>query len=479
VDRTDGSTAAVGGVNVHYAVVEEGVYNVAEHGVKMEAVTYTSTITDGRSSWNGQSRSYANSYSDPVVIGQVMSYNDPDFSVFWSRGSTSTSPPSSSTLRVGKHVGKDTDKSRANEQIGYVVFESGYGSIDGVSLLAGLGTDTVLGMDNNPPFTYSLSNLSSASVAVAAQAGMDGNHGGWAVLYDNQPVAATSLKLAIDEDNSIDTERLHTTEQVAFVVFEDTALYLEGTAFPDPVASGLTGSGLEPAIQHALRAWTATDGTSTFDQRDEIAFRIVDLPGEKLAERSGQTILIDINAAGHHWFIDPTPVDHSEFWQVGFDENLIAKADGPAAGQVDLLTVIAHEIGHYVGRGHEHLHPADVMSPSLPTGVRRLPQSAGSSSPRMDMIQNLLEPTSFDWKFNSSRIPDEARALDTQSEQEAGGEFLLIVSGAPEDARLKTDYSRAADRLFESETDDFWKDSELSRSDGGMEVGASDDPDLA
>ena len=42
---------------------------------------------------------------DPVVVGQVMSYNDPDFSVFWSRGGTPDEPPSNTTLFVGKHVG--------------------------------------------------------------------------------------------------------------------------------------------------------------------------------------------------------------------------------------------------------------------------------------------------------------------------------------------------------------------------------------
>ena len=38
VDRTDGSTATIVGIDVHYWVVEEGVYTSAVDGITMEAV---------------------------------------------------------------------------------------------------------------------------------------------------------------------------------------------------------------------------------------------------------------------------------------------------------------------------------------------------------------------------------------------------------------------------------------------------------
>lgn len=48
---------------------------------------------------------------------------------------------------------------------------------------------------------------------------MDGADGGWAVLYGASPVS-NQISLAIDEDTVVDTDRKHTTEQVAYWVME-------------------------------------------------------------------------------------------------------------------------------------------------------------------------------------------------------------------------------------------------------------------
>ena len=216
VDRADGSAAPVGDVDVHYVAVEEGVYTEAEHGVKMEAIKFVSTVTDGAESWVGESRTYKNAYTTPVVLGQVMTYNDPDFSVFWSRGSNPSAPPSGKTLFVGKHVGEDPKTTRSNETIGYIVIEAGTSTID---LVAGLGTDSVEGVGNAPPYFYSVATLATASTAIVSQAAMDGGNGGWAVLYGPDPIEAGNLQLAIDEDQINDPDRAHTAEHVAYVVF--------------------------------------------------------------------------------------------------------------------------------------------------------------------------------------------------------------------------------------------------------------------
>ncbi len=202
---------------VHWLVVKEGVYTAAEHGIAMEAHTFTSKLTDRRRSWIGESRAYEQRYANPVVIGQVMSANDPDWSVFWARGASRRTPPSTSTLFVGKHVGEDRDTERADETIGYVVIEAGSGSIASVDYTAATGADSIGGVGNAPPYTYALNGLSSAFAVVASSAAMDGGNGGWPILYGPNPLTGSGMSLAVDEDQANDRERRHRREQIAYI----------------------------------------------------------------------------------------------------------------------------------------------------------------------------------------------------------------------------------------------------------------------
>jgi hypothetical protein len=219
--------------NVYCMVVRQGFYTVADDGVKMEAVKLPGfASTDHKGSWSGQRQTYQNAYTNPVVVGQVVSSDtgippsycpdllcEGEWSVFWSRGTAVTNPPSRSALYVGRHTGEDPN-GRVPETLVYVVIESGTGTIEGRKYVVALGADTVRGMQNRPPFNYNLSGLASASAAIVSQAGMDANDGGWAVLYGPSAVSATRLRLAIDEDWYLYSERNHTTEQVSYIVFE-------------------------------------------------------------------------------------------------------------------------------------------------------------------------------------------------------------------------------------------------------------------
>ncbi|MGK7944330.1 MAG: S8 family serine peptidase, partial [Microcystaceae cyanobacterium] len=217
------SNTPLSGYTIHLLVLEEGVYTEEEHGFTLEAGRFNSTVTDGKTSgWNGQSISPQNNYQNPVVFGSVMTSNDQDWSSFWSRGDVFNNPADSNHIYLGKHIAADTDTTRQDETLGYVIFESGTGTIEGQKFSAQLGSDSIEGVDNNSDSQYNLSNLGfTPQVALASQSAMDGGDGGWAILAGDNPINSHRLKLQIDEDQIEDSERRHTTEQVSYLLFEE------------------------------------------------------------------------------------------------------------------------------------------------------------------------------------------------------------------------------------------------------------------
>lgn len=215
------SGATVSNVAVQYLVVEAGTYTSGADGVQMEAKTVTSSITGRKNGWTLETETYNQSYSNPVVLGQVMSANDASWSVFYASSGSRTSPPTAGALRAGKHVGEDSNTSRANETVGLIIIEAGSGSFDGISYQAGVGSDIVRGTQNSASgYNYSHS-ISGATGAVLSAAGMDGGDGGWPVLLGGSSVTGSTITMSFDEDQVGDTERSHTTEQVAYMVFAD------------------------------------------------------------------------------------------------------------------------------------------------------------------------------------------------------------------------------------------------------------------
>jgi hypothetical protein len=112
-----------------------------------------------------------------------------------------------------------------------------------------------------------------------------------------------------------------------------------------------------------LRAAAAGSGGAALSQEEldlvvaaanlPVSVRIADLPGTYLGLAYPDLVLIDSDAAGHGWFVDSTPET---------DDDL-----DPA--RIDLLTVLAHELGHVLGL--EDLDDGSLMDGQLSAGVRR------------------------------------------------------------------------------------------------------------
>ncbi|MEM7802305.1 MAG: hypothetical protein AAF633_24140, partial [Chloroflexota bacterium] len=237
--QNPGDSATVVGDRVSCLVIEEGAWTLP-NGTAIEAQTYVSSRVDEDNSWVGEAQTYQNSYTTPVVLGQVMTNNNPEWSAFWSRGSGRGAPPNASTLFTGMHVGGDSNNTRTSETIGFIVIESGSGTLDGVEYHALLGSDNVRGVTNNGNYTYSFSPAFSAPIAgaVSSQAAMDGTDGSWAVINAEAGLTASSVTLFVDEDQIRDSERNHTTEQLYLFAFADGLIYPNTN--PTPTATPTT-----------------------------------------------------------------------------------------------------------------------------------------------------------------------------------------------------------------------------------------------
>ena len=201
---------------VNCLVVEVGEGEIG--GRKLEAQKYMTTRKDKKDDWVGEERTYTLDFSNPVVLGQVLSDNNAEFSVFWSRGSSIAAAPSPESLRVGIHTGED-GSARLPEMVGYIVIEGGEQDvIDGVEFQANLGPRTVGGyVQSANSYSFAQSFVQVPAVVVVSQGGMNGNDGGWAVLTSQR--TTSSFGLAVDEDQIVDNERDHINEMVFFAAF--------------------------------------------------------------------------------------------------------------------------------------------------------------------------------------------------------------------------------------------------------------------
>jgi hypothetical protein len=118
----------------------------------------------------------------------------------------------------------------------------------------------------------------------------------------------------------------------------------------------LTQNDLEPIVAEAIARWAnAGLSASTLAQLTQVQFVIVDLPDAYLGKATESEISIDRDAAGHGWFLDSRAIDPK------------------AVDQIDLLTVVEHELGHVAGLDDLDALADNLMCGTLGGGVRRSP----------------------------------------------------------------------------------------------------------
>ena len=263
-------------VNTQYIVAEEGHYTEEANGIKMEAVKATSTKCYYKWASNTfiEARVFNNTYVQPVVVGQVMSYNDTRWSAFYSCDA-SRNPVTGTSFYAGKHVGEDPVTTRNNETIGYIVFEEGIGEVGNFDYVA---------VNDGPIQSYAkyssyntiqlpANNLSGTLYGVSSMDGMVYSNLAWTNWWGTNALSTTSVNVSLDEDVIADTERIHGDEKVSIVLFSEKSSQLKAgytadinsrvvsgmvSVFPNPCQSELHVEGVEEDTQYSLYSITGT-----------------------------------------------------------------------------------------------------------------------------------------------------------------------------------------------------------------------------
>ena len=121
---------------------------------------------------------------------------------------------------------------------------------------------------------------------------------------------------------------------------------------------------LAPLLSEATARWAAA-GYAISAPANVV---VTDLPGAELGRAQEGVIYLDLDAAGHGWFIDLTPGDDREFAAVG---GQLTAVNAAALDRIDLLTVVQHELGHLAGLDDLDASTANLMSGALGVGLRR------------------------------------------------------------------------------------------------------------
>ena len=132
-----------------------------------------------------------------------------------------------------------------------------------------------------------------------------------------------------------------------------SAPLMAGSSSAGEIEDELSAAEISSVLSIATASWMLTDLTDVQRERlQAISITVDDLDDGLLGLAGSREIVIDDDASGNGWSTDLNSV---------------------TPGQVDLLTVIAHELGHILGRGD--LDPGltvgnQLMLPSLENGAR-------------------------------------------------------------------------------------------------------------
>jgi hypothetical protein len=216
-----------------------------------------------------------------------------------------------------------------------------------------------------------------ASLSIYANGSLVGNHSFNAALVDGEVgMLARGGRYSFDSftlranDRALANHVLPPSTTVEFLHADTLGIAARGGDLKLGEAQAL--------LDAAIRRLSLTEDAALMAAVARATLRIEDLDGTALATWDDGVITIDIDAAGHGWYVDLTPEADEEFDASGL------ATFGSARDRMDLLSVLMHELGH--GMGLEH-GQTPWMGESLSAGWRSTPTwvPATSTTPGFEL----------------------------------------------------------------------------------------------
>ena len=326
--------------NIGYLVVEAGSHTLPD-GTKL--VAGTTNLTNESFS----TVSYGSSFSaTPLVLGQVMTTNDAAAVVERIRN------VGTSSFQMQMQEEEVADGTHATETVGFIAIDTGSATSGTVSMNAVLTGDTVRHTDT----TVNFGSIDGTANPVILS-DMQKRDGSDTATVRHRSQTSTSVTLFVEEEGSRDSELNHTTEVVGVLALEAGTIIsgnpVQATGAGTNLGGSITPGDINVVLDDAIGYWQ--DRGFNTNVLTDVDFQVRDLRNNVLGMQFGNTIVIDVNAAGHGWYVDANPATTEAF-----------------AG-MDLYTTVLHELGHSLGMSdvYDPAQSDDVMYGFLNSGERR------------------------------------------------------------------------------------------------------------
>jgi RHS repeat-associated protein len=180
----------------------------------------------------------------------------------------------------------------------------------------------------------------------------------------------------LTETVEADNHAVGTTEPGTFPAFQ---LFAGATSAPGH-AVAITQAEVKALLPAAIDAWRAAGlGAADVRELEGVSVQVGNLGTSILGLETAGTITINQTAAGYNWYVNASTGSNQASGLVGPGGETVARAGSPAADDVDLLTVLEHELGHVIGLA-DNTQAGDLMDITLGLGVRRSPTAADLTS---------------------------------------------------------------------------------------------------